>query len=179
MPTASSLQTGLLALCYFDYGKDAFNALQINFDCRLTAASSGEDDYYEVEHGILSLSNNHSSIDGYFSTDDPVVTFFAEFEDGDRLNQYLRLHNHSTGSYYSISLGTTYYCTLLRADGSGIVQLRIYRDSGRTSLLATLNQTGFATSRKWRYIYAIRSGDLGPGDDRMSFYIENLNVIMH
>jgi hypothetical protein len=177
--TASSLETGLLALCYFDYGKDSFNALEIDFNCRLTAASCEAPDYNEVEHGILSLSNNHSTIEGYWSTDDPFVTFFAEFEDGDRLNQYLRLHNHSIGSYYAISLGTTYYCTLLRSAGSGTVQLKIYSNAERTNLLATLTETGFATTRTWRYIYALRSGDLGPGDDHMSFYIENINVISH
>jgi hypothetical protein len=59
------------------------------------------------------------------------------------------------------------------------VQLKIYSNAERTNLLATLTETGFATTRKWRYIYAIRSGDLGPGDDHMSFYIENMNVIQH
>jgi len=178
--TASGLQTGLLALCYYDYGRDAFNALEIDFACRLTAASCSAGMECEVEHGILSLSNNHSSIDGYLTTDDPLVTFYAEFDEvNNRINQYIRLHNHSTGSYYAIAMNTTYYCKLQRTAGSGTVTLRIYSDSARTVLLATITQTGFGTSRKWRFLYAIRSGDLGAGDDSMSYYVEGINVIAH
>jgi hypothetical protein len=76
-------------------------------------------------------------------------------------------------------MNTNYYCKLLRSAGSGTMTLKIYSNAARTALLATLTQTGFSAARKWRYIYAIRSGDLGPGDDSMSYYIENINVIKH
>jgi len=168
--TASGLETGLLALCYYDYGAGAFNALEINFDCRLTAASCSAPDYSESEHGVLSLSNKHSSLDDSPINDDPMVTFFAEFENGSRLNQYIRLRQDSIGSFYAIAMNTTYYCKLQRAANSGTVTLKIYSDAARTNLLSTLTETGFSTSRTWRYIYAIRSGDLSL-DDSMSYYI--------
>lgn len=177
--SASGLETGLTALCYQDYGAGAFNGVEIDFDIKLTSATCSAPDENEVEHGVLSLSNKHSSLDDSPINDDPMVTFLAEFEDGTRINQYIRLRQNSTGSFYAISMNTTYYCKLQRSANSGTVTLKIYSDAARTTLLKTLTETGFSTSRKWRYIYAIRSGDLGPGDDSMSFYIENINVISH
>jgi hypothetical protein len=177
--TASGLETGLLALCYQDYGAGAFNGLEIDFDIRLTAATCNAPDDNEVEHGVLSLSNKHSSLDDSPTFDDPIVSFIADFTNGLRTSQKIRLRRDSIGSTYSIAMNTTYYCKLLRSAGSGTVTLRIYSNAARTNLLATLTETGFATARTWRYIYAIRSGDLGPGDDSMSYYIENINVIQH
>ena len=153
--------------------------MEIDFDIRLTAATCSAPDENEVEHGVLSLSNKHSSLDESPVNDDPMVTFEADFDEGSRINQYIRLRRDSAGSYYAIAMNTTYYCKLQRAANSGTVTLKIYSNAARTTLLKTLTETGFSTSRTWRYIYAIRSGDLGPGDDSMSFYIENINVISH
>lgn len=177
--TASGLQTGLTALCYQDYGAGAFDGVEIDFDIRLTAATCNAPYENEVEHGVLSLSNKHSSLDEMPTFDDPIVSFYAEFNGGTRTSQKIWLRRDSGGSGYSISMNTTYYCKLQRSANSGTVTLKIYSNAARTNLLATLTETGFSTSRTWRYIYAIRSGDLGPGDDSMSYYIENINVIQH
>ena len=177
--TASGLDTGLLALCYQDYGADAFDEVEIDFDLRLTAASCNAPDDNEVEHGALSLSNKHSSLDAYPMFDDPVVSFLVAFSDSARTSQEIRFRRDSIGSSYPIAMNTTYYCKLLRSAGSGTMTLKIYSNAARTALLTTLTQTGFSAARKWRYIYAIRSGDLGPGDDSMSYYIENIRVIKH
>ena len=177
--TASGLNTGLLALCYQDYGADAFDEVEIDFDLRLNAASCSAPNSNEVEHGVLSLSNKHSSLDASPIFDDPIVSFFAAFSNGTRISQKIRFRRDSTGSSYAIAMNTNYYCKLLRSAGSGTMTLKIYSNAARTALLTTLTQTGFSAARKWRYIYAIRSGDLGPGDDSMSYYIENINVIKH
>jgi hypothetical protein len=85
-------------------------------------------------------------------------------------------------SYYSISTGITYYCKPLRLAASmDTVTLYVYSDVSRTKLLAALPTTGYRSwgSSRWRYIYAVWSGRDGVGSDRMSYYIENINVKKH
>jgi hypothetical protein len=85
-------------------------------------------------------------------------------------------------SYYPISNGVTYYCKLLRrAYSMDKVTLYVYSDASRTKLLAELPTTGYGSwgSSRWRYIYAVWWGWEGVGSDRMSYYIENINVKKH
>ncbi len=172
--TASQLEDGQYAICYQDYGAGAFNALEINFDIRLTSAVDlGDPDYVELYSGILGFSNKHSEYDP--GIDDPLVGFNVEFDNGSRLNQYINLNE---AQYYAISMNTTYYCKLLRAASGGTLTLKIYSDAARTTLLAT-KTASVSTSRSWRYIYAIRSSESSTADGYMSFWVENINVIQH
>ena len=178
--SAVGMEPDMIALLYQDYGKDCFDGFEILFDLRISSIVTYSDDGDYGEMCTLSLSNRHSSYDPSLTdANDPCVCFVAEFAADRSLDGlYLYLNKlYTAGSGYSISTGTTYYCKLTRPDGGNTVTLRIYSNAARTTLLATLTESGFPTSLKWRYIYAMRGSD--SGEWQASYYLENLNVVSY
>lgn len=178
--SAVGMEPDMVALLYQDYGKDCFDGFEILFDLRISSIVTYSDygDYGEI--CTLSLSNRHSSYDPSLTdANDPCICLVAEFAADRSLDGlYLYLNKlYTAGSGYAISTGTTYYCKLTRPDGNGTVTLRIYSNSARTTLLATLTESGFPTTLKWRYLYAMRGSD--SGEWQASYYLENLNVISY
>jgi hypothetical protein len=178
--SAVGMEPDMVALLYQDYNKDCFDGFEIRFDLRISSLVTYSDDGDYGEMCTLSLSNRHSSYDPSLTdANDPCICFVAEFAADRSLDGlYLYLCKiYTTGTGYAISTGTTYYCKLTRPDGGNTVTLRIYSNAARTTLLATLTESGFPTSLKWRYIYAMRGSD--SGEWQASYYLENLNVVSY
>ena len=170
-----------IAFLYRDYGTGAFEELEVDFDVRLTAVSGrGEG---EATHGVLTFSNKCGALQDPPYTSEPAVIFYVEFGEEGVMSRSLALMKRGGGAwYYPISTGITYYCKLQRLAASmDTVTLYVYSDISRTNLLAALPTIGYGGggSSRRRYIYAVWSGRDGVGSDRMSYYIENINVIRH
>lgn len=181
--TAVAIEPLSSSLLYQDYGKDCFDGFVINFDIKFTSATSASTDWDDGYMCLFSLANRHSSFNPYyFSTlTDPCVIFEAHWASppGSPSQVRITLCKESTsGSSYIISIGTIYYCTISRTAGSGTVTLRIYSDAARTTLLSTLTETGFSTTKKWRFIYAMRGTD-STGEWDATYFLENLEVITY
>lgn len=145
--TLASLANNETAYLYKDYGVDYFGELIHNFQLNLTSATDGS---FAILYG---LSNTVGQF-GAWSTGDLQVSFFRS-----GAAYYLQLGVYAGGSKnYTVSLGTTYYLTLLR---SGIhAELRIFSDSGRTTLLTILYLSTVRTNN-FRYLYAACSYNSG------------------
>lgn len=85
------------------------------------------------------------------------------------------------GSYaarddYAASLSTIYYCRMERAAGSDTITLKIYSDSGRTTLLDTLSIAGLGTATKYRYAYAFVHHASDESNTEFTGYLENIDL---
>jgi len=180
--TAYGLIAGDACFCFKDYGPEAFDTnFSIDFEIRLTDAYTdleGEpDEWTETVDGALCLSNTYGDLDDAYGTNDLNVCLGWEWESDEYGNgnytYYLQLFRWGAAmDYMVINEDQTYYCTLVR--NGNTAQLKVYSNSSRTNLLDTLTVGGFGT-RKWRYIYLIRSGNEG-GSDETSFWIQNVSV---
>jgi hypothetical protein len=140
---------------YRCYGYRAFESFEVDFYVKLISASyQAIPEARTIKHGTLCFSNRRHGQRKSLSDDDLAVQLRADFLSGVMQACYIQLDrlDGGEGSRYEIALDTVYYCTLLRE--SGTVTLKIYSDAERTSLLATLTQSGFESS--WRFIYATR-----------------------
>lgn len=84
-----------------------------------------------------------------------------------------------SGSYYevghyAISLDTTYYLKIERIGSQ--FSVKIYSDSARTNLLATLGPRTLLATLSYRYVYAVQSLDTGLTNRQASGYCENLDL---
>ena len=152
------------AYAYYDKGADYFDALDIYFDIRATNLDSND------ILGVFGISNTLNHI-GAFGTSDIKVVFY--YPGGGSRGLYL-----GTGGaldHMAISLDTTYYCILERAAGSASVNLKVYSDSGRKTLLDTLTGTMAVASTKHRYIFGI-SSQYTNNNYAANGYVENVVI---
>ncbi|NPV63658.1 MAG: hypothetical protein HPY61_13725 [Methanotrichaceae archaeon] len=167
---------------YRCYGFDAFHELEVDFYVKLIDAS------YEplaetriLKHGTLCFSNRRDRQSKSLVDDDLAVQLRTDFLDGEMQHCYIQLDrlNGGEGPNFEIAMGTVYYCKLLRQASLDTAELRIYSDSGRSNLLATLTQGGFDVARKWRFIYAARAGGSLLEEASCSYLMGGVNVIRH
>jgi len=151
---------------YKDFGVDYFDALYINFEFLIEAAS--QDSCWCG----LGLSNVIDDYTAWADTD--LRPMLNRSSAGVYLIGLWRGYMEANDEYTS-SPDTLYYCTLLRSAGSDTATLKIYSDAGRTTLLDTLTVSGFGTA-KWRYLYACCNRDLGLSLRRFYGYIQNLAI---
>ncbi len=87
-----------------------------------------------------------------------------------------RLENIEAGTLdqAGVSIGTQYYCTIERTSVTAI-ELRIYSDSGRTTLIDTLTQS-IPSEVSYRYIYSAMSTNSGHSGRIITFDSENLDL---
>lgn len=181
--TAIGINSTTPSLLFQDYEKDCFDGFEITFDIKMSSLSNllGWDG--DASFCLFSLGNRHSAYDEYPSSsqDDPCVTFFAIWDDdGDFESLWIYLEKESTtGTGYEIAVGTIYYCTISRPDGGTTVTLKIYSNAERTILLATLTESGFASTQKWRFLYAMRGTGHASTEPQATYYLENLNVVSY
>jgi len=144
---------------YRCYGYGAFEGLRVDFYVKLISASyQAIPDARTIKHGALCFSNRRHGQRKSLTDDDLAVQLRADLLSGVMQGCYIQLDrlDGGEGPRYEISLNTAYFCTLHRDEEClGTATLKIYSDAARTSLLATLTQTGFG-SRRWRFIYATR-----------------------
>ena len=173
-------------LVFQDYEKDFFDGFVIQFDFKLVSAYlSDAVESIATELGLFSLSNAHYPWDEVYSlpADDPVVVISVYWnEDGELDSAELNLVEGNWYSYSStlnISVGTVYYCTISRSDGSSTVTLKVYSNAARTTLLKTMTVTSFTASRKWRFIYALRGMSDADGMASATVWVENLKIVSY
>ena len=162
--TGTGIHRKETAYAYYDKGADYFDALDIYFDIRATNLDSND------ILGVFGISNTLNHI-GAFGTSDIKVVFY--YPGGGSRGLYL-----GTGGaldYMAISLDTTYYCILERAAGSASVNLKVYSDSGRKTLLDTLTGTMAVASTKHRYIFGI-SSQYTNNNYAANGYVENVVI---
>lgn len=173
------------SLLFQDYGKDCFDGFEINFDIKFTSAYSATSSPYTDEGFmcLFSLANIHDDFMSFYGNtqDNLCVGFRANWYSPPGSPSTIKIvicKESTTGSAYTASIGTIYYCTVSRTAGNGSVTLKIYSNAARTTLLSTLIETGFPTTKKWRFIYAMRGTD-SQGEWDATYFLENLEVISY
>ena len=162
--TGTGINRNETAYAYYDKGADYFAALDIDFDFCITELSAND------LFGITGISNTLGAQNTWGVNDIRVTAYFPG---GTQARLYL---GTSSGSdYMQITVGTTYYCTLERVAGNAAVNLKVYSDSGRTTLLDTLTINISTASTKHRYIYGI-SSQYTDHDYAASGYVENVVI---
>lgn len=160
--TGAGINRNETAYAYYDKGAGYFDALDIDFDV-FTSNLDANDII-----GVLGITNTLDHIGGLGKSDIRVVFY------GSGINKTLNL-NANTGDTINISLNTAYYCTLERAAGNATVNLKVYSDSGRTTLLDTLTVSLETASTKHRYILGIISQNTS-SNYAASGYVENIVI---
>lgn len=164
--TASSVASQEFASCFFDYGYNFFDAIEIYFEMCLTSIIGTDSDPDPFPAYLYTLCLSNKLLDGNLDTiedfgiNDVNVAFEVRFnEDGSIYSRKIVLvkgPRDAMSSGFTISEDTTYYCKLARTAGSATISLYIYSDANRTNLLSTKSISSFPTSAKWRLIYALR-----------------------
>ncbi len=156
------------AYVYKDYGVDNFDGLNIDFEILILATS-------DINALIgMALSNVINDSSGFAVTD--VNVTIAELG-GPTFRMDLRRGNTVASDIaFGLSPSTIYYCTLTRDAGEDIITLKIYDDSGRTSLVDTLTVAGFGTV-KWRYAYGAVNHNAGTGGRNFDGYVQNMEFL--
>jgi len=144
--TITNLKNNESALVYYDFGADAFNALGINLECRLTSAENG------AGVTIVALTTATRADASALSSSEVSIHLYRN--PGGEYRLYLARGNFVASDYYAISADTTYYLSMQRAANNDTITLKIYAEYARTTLLATLSVSGFSTT-KYRYLYAV------------------------
>ena len=145
---------------YKDFGSSHFDTICLMFAGRISSISTN---YGSCSVGFSNVLGDASGWSNSLRVDlirNPPGTYSAWIVG-------------STDDYYSISADTTYYFTLERTAGSA--SLKIYSNSARTSLLATLTCT--CSTNKWRYLYPAASYYTNDAFDQFSGYFEDFLLI--
>jgi len=165
--TVTNLPSNEDAYVYKDKGADHFDGFSHNFDFQPTALSGSTSKVFPwiianaVDDGWgISVSGSQGI----------GAVFINSF------NRLFFIWNLETGSNNSafLTVGTPYYCTVSRSTGGTTVTLNVYSGAGRTSLVWTRSCT-VGTTRKYRYVYAVASGNSGH-TDTASAVIANLDI---
>lgn len=161
--TGTDINRNETAYAYYDKGADHFDALDIDFDIKATNLDNND------VLGVLGISNTLNHI-GAFGSSDIKVLFYCT-----SLSRRLYVSTSAISDYMVISLNTVYYCTLERSAGSATVNLKVYSDSARNTLLDTLTTTLNTASTKHRYIFGIASQYTNQ-NYAASGYVENVVI---
>jgi len=125
------------------------NDAQINFCSVANSQESSHD---------IDLASGSVQFAEVFNTSGTVPTFFViEIDAG----------TFSNGSGVAAVEATQYYCEFERDEGIGSfgdLELRVYDDVGRTSLVGTSTVTLNTAKRNFRYVYGMQSKNEGSGD---------------
>lgn len=150
---------------YYDKGVDYFAALCIDFDiCVSTFPVNGM-------LGVFGISNTLNDF-GVFGNDDIKVMFYNRADYGNGLY----FSSAAVSDRMQITKDVIYYCTLERTSGSATVNLKVYSDALRTTLLDTLTFDLATASTKHRYIFSIASNRAGSTAYACSGYVENIVI---
>lgn len=161
--TGTGINRNETAYAYYDKGADYFDALDIDFDFCVTELSAID------LFGVTGISNTLGAQNSWGANDIRVTAYHTSGQ------PRVYISTNSVSDYMVITVGTTYYCTLERASGNATVNLKIYSDSGRTTLLDTLSLSISTASTKHRYIYGI-SSQYTNNNYAASGYVENVVI---
>jgi len=154
---------------YKDKGTDHFNALDVDFETYLSSSSTSN---AQFGPGFVNTATPATETRANLATTDCWNVIYVS---GTVRIYLIRGAFVANDSYQSLSANTTYYCTYTRTASSDTVTLKIYSDSGRTSLIDTLSVSGFGTSTKWQYMYGLLMHTGSDGANNTG-YIQNIDL---
>lgn len=162
--TGTGINRNETAYAYYDKGADYFDALDIDFDINISNLDAND------MVGVFGISNTLNHIGAFGSSDIKVLGYFPS---GQQARLYIS--TSAVSDYMQITVGTTYYCTLARVAGNATVDLKVYSDSERSTLLDTITTTLNTASTKHRYIFGI-SSQYTNNNYAASGYVENVVI---
>lgn len=154
---------------YKDYGADYFNGLDTDFEAYINSSSS----------------NGHRVGPAFVNSGSPAAEYCETLTSPD-LHTFLYVYNASCraylfrgygtalDSYDLLSKDTLYYFTISRTADNDTVNVYVYSDSGRTSLIDTITVAGFGTTSKWQYQYGYLNYKADAGST--TGYVQNLDL---
>jgi hypothetical protein len=157
--TAADLDQDESAYLYKDFGANYFDGIDLKFAFHEISTS---DAAFNIDVGFANTVNSN---DAWTSPLDIYINLYSGsisigLYNGDDYDESIDLNED-----------TTYYLWLTRAAGSDTATLKIYSDSGFTTLLDTLTLSGFGTT-KWRYFYPITSYNNSTSNKNFDGYLE-------
>lgn len=162
--TGTGLSRAETAYLVADKGENYFDALDIDFTLCLTM---------QKNYGIMvffALANQLNHFGGFTNKEFAVMYY----NNGSANYLYLNRGAGGGGDNMTLSLNTVYYCTLERSAGADTVNLKMYSDADRTTLLDTLTISG-QSGIKWRYVYALNTNNTS-SSITVSGYTENITI---
>lgn len=153
-----------------DYGSSYFDGLNHNFTAHQTAVDVGSGGFSFVSCSATDFT------DGFHGLGVNDVSVGVN-DDGGAVNSriYLMRGNFASFDGYSNSVwgvSNPYYLNLFRFGGTQFVDLYIYSDSGRTTLIDILSINGLTESTTWRWHHAFNHTNQGV-NKKDSLYYEN------
>lgn len=150
-----------------DFGVNNFDSIDAIYEMYLTSIGNN----YPTTGGIgFADAGTNQRVD--MGSTEPWSCFV-----GNAGTPQLRLVRGSfaASDIYNCSTGTLYYVHMERASGNDTVTLKIYSDSGRTTLVDTLSLSGLGTD-KWRYCYGFIHHDAAEAGCNSNSYVQNLDL---
>ena len=145
---------------YKNFGLNHFDKIDLRFSGRIGSSSYDHAEYY------IGITNSIAEDASGWS--DGIQIFF--YRNG--TTRAIGFYVESDYDAYVISTNTDYYLTLTRAAGGDSATLKIYSDSARTNLLATLTGSGLGT-QKFDCFYPAANYYTGVDNGQFSGYFEN------
>lgn len=146
---------------YKDFGVDFFDKIDLYFAIRIDGSSDPEVTL------CVGLANNVNDADSWtqyiqmmFNVDGDVALISS---------------TEIVEDYSLLNTNTVYYLHLHRVAGSGTMNLYIYSDSARTTLVHTLTTT-LTSAQKFRYLYPAANRNTGEWTQLFNGYVENFIV---
>lgn len=151
---------------YNDKGVNHFDALDIDFEIYQAATSLGD------SRGGMAVSNTVATTAGFAATD--ISVHARKDGAGTYWLTLIRGADVAVDSY-AATADTLYYCTLSRQAGNDSVNVLIYSDADRETLLDTLTVAGYGAT-KWRYLYGFVNNNNAVGAKDFDGYVQNINL---
>lgn len=167
----STMEDDAVSYVRKSFGANYFTTFEIDFEGYLDLTSESGYPF----GGVCALSaNDAKTLEALLADNEGVSCYFQWLDYNSTKILRLRQYWDDNGDNYTCAYDTLYYCTFKRT-GSAL-QLLIYSDSGRTSLLDTLSVTFNSTGCE--YLYAISSaGRTSPDNDTSTYYGQNYEII--
>jgi len=149
---------------YRDMGAGFFNTLSVDFEILINATSG-----INAEAG-MAITNTVNDMSGFATTD---ISVFIEESAGPVYKIYLYRGNKVANDSYTCSTDTLYYCTIERVASNDTVNLKIYSDLARATLVDTLTVSGFSTTT-YRYLFAFVNNNTATVAQDFDGYVQNV-----
>jgi hypothetical protein len=171
--TASGVTQQEDAYVYKDFGVSYFNALNIDFEAYIDS-TGGNNVNNLVSSGLTSATVNDGS--GWAATDVGVGFQYADAGGGNIGRIYLIRGALVANDSFDGIPDTLYYLTLLREAANDTIELKIYSDSSRSTLLDTLSVAGYGAATRYRYLYPLTSYNSGDAGRSFVGYTQNMVI---
>lgn len=143
--TVDTMETSAVSYVVEDFTANYFGNFTHDFQVNITVSSG-----LDAAGAFWALTDQSApTIKNMDDNDDGIALFWKQYDSGGSDRRIVLInYENNTSDYYSASLATTYYLTIVKDDTT--LKAYIYSDSGRTNLLDTLSVT--RTADEYRYL---------------------------